>query len=433
VTGSGPQDALPPSARPRALLAQRDFASLWWGQLISILGDRLNYLALGGLLLQHTGHFADPSQSSILLGVLGNVMLAPVLLFAPFAGPWVDRWDHRRTMIVSDALRCVLVALIPISYAATHHLGVTFTIVFLQFTCNVFFLPAKSAITPEIVSPSQLLAANTLLSVAGIAATAVGALFGGWLVDHLGWSTALWVDAATYVVSVGSIALIRYRSRPREAAPFATLGGYLREIGDGLGVVRRSAAVGLALTALAAIWVGGGFLHVAGNQHIQRAASVPGMERIGLLMAALGVGSALGTWWVNARGQRLPRPMLLGVGLFLAGGFIVAFAVSTRFAVFAIAAFLAGLCIAPAFILTETLLQLGTDARTRGRVFSLRDFAMRLGFQVAIWIAALMTPLAGASATLIVAAALVALAGVLSMLWGRWAPELMRHADAPPA
>jgi MFS family permease len=416
----------PERERTRPLLLQRDFASLWWGQLISILGDRLNYLALGGLLLEHTGRFADPTQSSILLGVLGNVMLAPVLLFAPFAGPWVDRWNHRRTMLVSDAIRGALVLLVPLTYTATHHIGTTFVIVFLLFTCNVFFLPAKSAITPEIVAPGELLAANTLLSVAGIAATAVGALFGGWIVDHLGWKTALWVDAVTYGVSVVSIAFIRYRASAQPPAAEVTLGGYFREIGEGLLVVRRSAPVGLALTALAAVWIGGGFMHVAGNQHIQRAASVPGMERIGLLMAVLGVGSGLGTWWVNAKGRGVPRPWLLGGGLFLAGAWMMAFAVSTRFAVFAISGFLVGLCIAPAFILTETLLQEGTDLGARGRVFSMRDFAMRLGFQVAIWIAALLTPLFGTSATLIVAACVVSFAGVLSVLWGRWAPELMK-------
>ena len=161
--------------------------------------------------------------------------------------------------------------------------------------------------------------------------------------DHLGWQTALWVDAGTYL-ALGDLdrADPLPRRRVHDVAPFTTLGGYLREIGEGLTVVRRSAPVGLALTALAAVWVGGGFLHVAGNQHIQRAASVPGMERLGILMAALGIGSGLGTWWVNATGRRIPRPLLLGVGLLLAGCWIIAFAVSTRFAVFAIAAFLVG-------------------------------------------------------------------------------------------
>lgn len=408
-----------PETAPRPLMAQRDFASLWWGQLISILGERLNFLALNGLLLEHTRAFADLKQSSVLLGVLGSVMLLPVLLFAPFAGPWVDRWNLRRTLLVSDTLRALLVAVIPLGYAATHSVTVVFAVVFLLFTCNVFFLPAKSAMTPEIVAPEQLLAANTLLSVAGIAATGLGALAGGWLVDHWGWTAVMWVNAATYLVSVGSLALIRYRARPRPHADAAAGRGYLREVLEGLLVVRRSRAVGLALVALGAVWMGGGFLQVAGIQHIQRAASVPGTERLSLLMVAFAVGAALGTWWVNARGRTLPRPLLLGVGLLAAGGFLVAIAVSTRFAVFAIAAFLIGLCAAPAFVLTETLLQEGTELSQRGRVFSLRDFTMRGLNQLAIWLAAATTPLLGTSAALLIASALIAGAGALSLALGR--------------
>lgn len=406
-------------AGPRALLAQRDFASLWWGQLISIFGERLNYFALQGLLIHHTRAFADPTQSSVLLSVFGTVMLLPVLLFAPFAGPWVDRWNLRRTLLTSDTLRAVLVAVIPLAYGATHSVSVVFAIVFLLFTCNVFFLPAKSAMTPEIVPPEQLLAANTLLSVAGILATALGAIAGGWLVDHWGWTTAMWVNAGSYLVSVGSLALIRYKARPREHHETLAPRGYVHEILEGLAVVRRSRPVALALIALGAVWMGGGFLHVAGSQHIQRAASIPGAERLAVLMGAFAVGAALSTWWVNAHGRGLPRALLLGAGLVCAGGFLIAFAVTTRFAVFSIAGFLIGMCVAPAFVLTETLLQEGTDLHQRGRVFSLRDFTMRGLFQVSIWIAAAATPLLGTSTTLLIAAGLIAAAGVVTLTFGR--------------
>ena len=136
----------------RGLLRQRNFAALWWGQLISILGERLTYLALVGLLAEHTQHFRD-TGSSWLLSALANVMLAPVLLLAPFTGAWVDRWNLRRVLIASDALRAGVVLSIPILYAWTHGVAPVFAQVFVLFTCNVFFLPAKSAITPEIVPP----------------------------------------------------------------------------------------------------------------------------------------------------------------------------------------------------------------------------------------------------------------------------------------
>jgi MFS family permease len=419
--------ASPPAARP--LLLQRDFAALWWGQLISLWGDRLNYLALNGLVQQHTRDYHDPGQSSLMLSLHGTVSVLPVLLFAPFAGPWVDRWNLRRVLIASDVLRALFVLAVPPIYALTHHAAPVWSLMFLLFTCNVFFLPAKSAMTPEIVPKEQLLTANTLLALAGIIGTVAGFAMGGWVVDHWGWPIALTMDAITYGVSVCSLALIRYRSRPRNTSE-VTPAGYWQEIVEGLRVVRGSPAVGLALTALGAVWLGGGFVQVAGIQHIQRSASIPGAERIAGLGGALGLGAALATWWVNTRGRRVPRPILLGVGMLLAGVWLVCIAVSRRYAVFAIASFLIGACIAPAFVLTETLVQEGTDLHQRGRVFSLRDFAMRLLLLVSLALATLLTPLIGTQPTLVVAAVSMAAAGFMTLAWGRKARELM---VVPPA
>src|SRR5262249_59981190 len=106
---------------------------------------------------------------------------------------------------------------------------------------------------------------------------------------------------------------------------------------EGLSVVRASPAVGLALTALGAAWVGGGFVQVAGIQHIQRVASIPGAERIAGLGGALGIGAALATWWVNTGGRRVPRPLLLGTGLLLAGVWLRSPSRSPRFGVVCVA------------------------------------------------------------------------------------------------
>ena len=399
----------------RALLRQRNFAALWWGQLISILGERLTYLALVGLLADHTDHFRD-AGSSWLLSVLANVMLAPVLLLAPFTGAWVDRWNLKRVLIVSDVLRAAIVLSIPYLYTRTQAMAPVFAQVFVLFTCNVFFLPAKSAITPDIVAPAQLLPANALLTVAGIASTAIGALAGGWVIDHWGWTRALEINAVTYLVSVGALALISYRPGAHTH----------EERTQGWRVLRSSSRVGLGLTALAAVWMGGGFLHVAGNLHIQRAASVPGMERLGVLMAALGLGAGISTWWINTRGRRAPRPIVLGAGLLLAAVGLAGFAASTIFAVFVAASFLVGAFVAPAFVLSETLLQEGAEPRQRGRVFSARDFLMRLLFLLTVTLAAWLTRGFGTRVALFASAGIVAAAGVMSMAWGALDPGLMR-------
>jgi MFS family permease len=424
-----PAGAASVSTPPRPLFRQRNFLALWGGQLISLLGERLTYLALIGLLAEHTRAFQDP-RSSLLLSLLANIMLAPVLLFAPFTGAWVDRWNLRRVLIISDTLRSVLVALIPMLYSTTHNTAWMYAMVFGLFTCNVFFLPAKSAITPEIVPAAQLLLANAWLAAAGIVATAIGALAGGWVVDHLGWGPALWINSVTYLVSVAALAIIAYRPHAHELAPPLTGQAYLEQVREGWTLVRRSPGVQLALIALAAVWVAGGFLHVAGNQHIQLSAQKPGMERVGVLLAILGLGSGVSTWWINARGRRISRGAVLGAGLLLASGGLVALAVSSRFAVFATAAFFTGLGAAPAFTLTETMLQENTETRTRGRIFSARDFLMRLVFMVGVSLAGGITPAFGTRAALLTCAGSVALAGI-AVLW--WGARIRSLSESPTA
>jgi MFS family permease len=353
-------------------------------------------------------------------------MLAPVLLFAPFTGAWVDRWNLRRVLIVSDTLRSVLVALIPVLYSATHNTAWMYALVFGLFACNVFFLPAKSAITPEIVPSAQLLLANAWLAAAGIVATAIGALAGGWVVDHLGWGPALWINSVTYLVSVAALAIIVYRPHVHELAPALTGSAYVAQVREGWTLVRRNRGVQLALIALGAVWVAGGFLHVAGNQHIQRFAQKPGMERVGVLLAILGLGSGFSTWWVNHQGRNVPRGAVLGVGLLLSSAGLAGLALSSRFAVFATAAFITGLGAAPAFTLTETMLQEHTETRTRGRVFSARDFLMRLVFMIGVSLAGGITPAWGTRVALLTCAGFVALSGAASLWWGA------RRPPAPP-
>ncbi len=401
----------------RALLRQRNFVALIGGQLVSISGERLTLAALYGLLLHHTGTFAERGQSSLVLWMLGMAQLMPVLLFSPFAGAWVDRRNLKRVMIVSDTLRALLVVLIPVSYLATRSVWPVNLLVFLLFTCNVLFLPAKSAITPEIVPPNQLLLANALLAGAGVAGTVL-AVLGGWVVDHWGWGPALYINGVTYLVSVASLLLIRYRPAPRtESRERVSACGYLHEVAEGWRLVRTTPVLVLALTALGAVWAGGGVAHVTATQHIALAAGAEaGTERMMALMAVVGLGSAFGIWWLNARGRAYPRHVVLAGGLVLAAAGLACFAVSSRFAVFTGAALLVGLGAAPAFVLPETMLQQGAETRQRGRVFSARDFLMRLMLLGGTSLAGLATPLAGTGNTLLLAAGIIVLAA-LGAFW----------------
>ena len=98
---------------------------------------------------------------------------------------------------------------------------------------------------------------------------------------------------------------------------------------------------------------------------------------------------------------------------------------------FTIAAFLIGTFAAPAFVLTETLLQEGTALLQRGRIFSLRDFLMRFAFIISVGVAGWLSRAVGGETTLLVAAGCLVAVGALSLGWGRRHPDLMRVPQRP--
>jgi MFS family permease len=406
-----------------SLFRQRGFTFLWWGQLLSITGDRLTYLALMGLMLEHSARDGGASFAA-LLAVFGNVVVAPVLLLAPFAGALIDRLNLKHVVVGADLLRAINVIAIPTAYALSPNIFVTFVLVFSLFTLNVLFLPAKSALIPAIVPPAELLRANSFLAGAGVAATGLGAVAGGYIVDRFGWPVAMQIDAATYLISVATLAAIPHVPRNRRAGPAATP-HYLRDVWEGWGALRANAGVTTCIIALAAVWWAGGVLHVAGNQHVLESGQNPGMLQIGVLLCVIGLGTGLGTWWINTHGRAWTINANLGGGLVLAGCAIAVFGSASQLVWFLVAGLLLGLFAAPALILTETGLQQYAPPGQRARVFSGKDFLMRLTLLTSVSMTAWIVGYLGTSATLMICAATVAIVGLAVLR----RPILTDHRD----
>ena len=115
------------------------FSALWAGQLISLFGDRLNQLALVAVVAISTG-------SALATGLVFFAATLPNLLLSPIAGTFVDRWDRKEVMVVSDILRAALVLLLPV--AAVTNILLVYPLIFLVTTISVFFRPARVAILP---------------------------------------------------------------------------------------------------------------------------------------------------------------------------------------------------------------------------------------------------------------------------------------------
>ena len=177
-----------------ALARDARFSAFWMAGTISLFGDRLHQIALGVMVFALTG-------SALQTGLVFLAATLPNLLLGPIAGTFVDRWDQKRVMIVSDLLRAALVLAIP--FVVEVGVAYVYALVFVITTISLFFRPAKAAILPRIVRREDLTPANGAIwtgeTIADIAGYPLAGLFVGFLGTEL--ALAFWVDSVTYIVS----------------------------------------------------------------------------------------------------------------------------------------------------------------------------------------------------------------------------------------
>ncbi|NEW71099.1 MFS transporter [Streptomyces rhizosphaericus] len=191
-----------------AVLAGRDFRLYFIGYATSLLGSAMAPVALVFAILNAGG---TASQTG---GIMAATIL-PIVLFLPWGGVVADRLGSRRVMMAADVLRCMAQATLAAAVGFGHPALWTFLVLAaLRGTGEGFFTPGLTALVPRLVIDPLLPAANASMSVARSAATVAGPATAGLLVATCGPAVALFVDAATYAVSVLVLALIRLSPQP---------------------------------------------------------------------------------------------------------------------------------------------------------------------------------------------------------------------------
>jgi MFS family permease len=217
-----------------ALWSHRDFLKLWTGQSISELGSVVSGLAIP--LLAAFNLHASPFQFS-LLGVLGFL---PFILFALPAGVWVDRLRRRYILIVGDAARAVLLALIPILWAL-HDLRIWHLLV-LEFVIGVFtvfFDVAYQSYLPALIEREHLIDGNSKLQLTASVSQVSGPPIAGALMAAIGAANAIVADCASFVVSTLFMLSMRHRESPPKPEPGQKHPRMWPEVKEGLNWVVR--------------------------------------------------------------------------------------------------------------------------------------------------------------------------------------------------
>ncbi len=347
------------------------FSAFWLAGTISVFGDRLHQIALGVMVLATTG-------SAMKTGLVFLAATLPNLLLGPIAGTFVDRWDQKRVMIVSDLIRAALVLTLP--FVAEANVWFVYPLVFIVTSVSLFFRPAKSAILPRIVSRDDLTPANGAIWTGETLADIAGYPLAGVFVAFLGTNLALafWVDSLTYVVSAVLLAGLVIPPAVHKVGPQVTgaVAGFVEELRDGWHFLRGEVALfqNTMVSVLAQLSIGATLsLMVVYAERSLSGEIIPYPNSYAVIEAAIGVGNLAGGFVVGAIGARLHKGWLVITGFAVMGLATIVLGLTSNEVLAIGAAVVIGIFNLVYVIPSQTLFAERTPEGMLGRVVAIRS------------------------------------------------------------
>jgi len=350
-----------------ALLRHRNFSLVWLAGLISQTGDWV--LLIGLPLYVYT--LTHSTLSTAFTFMVGAV---PSLLLGPIAGVFVDRWNRKRLLLITNIL--LALALLPLLLVhAQATLWIVYFVQFLAACFSQFLTPATDALLPTLVPEEQLVAANSFISVGANVTRLVGPPLGGVVVVALGLGGVALVDAASFVLAAVLVVFIALA--PRAATPLEdaqrSLHAVWGELMDGMRLIARSRTILVVFWALALTSIGEGIFGALLAPFVTAVLRGSGQD-YGWFVGLQAVGGLIGSVIIGRFGKHVPARLLIGLGTMGLGVVDIAIffyplflhGVTLAFILIAVA----GLPASASGVGVITLLQREVADAYRGRVFA---------------------------------------------------------------
>ena len=416
----------------RLLRENRNFRRLWGAQIVSEIGDWFYTLAIYSLLLQLTGR-----ASSVALALVLQVL--PQTFIGPTAGVVNDRIRRKRVMIAADLVRVVIV-LSMLLVRSREMVWLVYPLLLLETIVAAFFEPARSSVIPNITGRADVMLANTLGSTTWSLNLVLGATLGGIVAALLGRDAVFVLNALSFLVSALLIAGMHFAEPHADATPPLRA----RELFDYSPVLEGVRYVRGQRHLLATIFVKAGNLvigpswvlfTVMGQKYFpvrwhhldpQRGA----MLGMSMLLGARGLGALIGPLisapWAGHQDRRLRLGIFYGYLVTAVGYALIGKAASVWLAcLWAAFAHCGGSTV---WVFSTTLLQLNTDDRFRGRVFSADLGLCMLTIAVGAYVCGGFLDTGISARTLVAATGLVMLIPAALWAWAMklWKPQTTR-------
>lgn len=346
--------------RAGAALGYRDYRLFWIGAGISGIGSWMQNITVPYVLFQLTG-------SGFWVGMAVVAQVLPSILLNPISGSLADRFSHRNQLRLAQAVAGLATfALAGLWAGGLRSPTAILLLVAVSGTAMMVVQPAWQAFAADLVPPEHLLNALTLNAAQSNAARAVGPAIGGVILATLGPGWAFLLNACSFVVVLGALALLH----PPEKHGAPPAGRVLTQYREAAAYARRQPAM-LVAYALTAVVCGIGYpvFQLAALFATEVYDVGPGWY--GALTGAYGVGAVTGAVLLGAVGASRPRSDILRFVLVVNALALVGMGLSTTFWVGAPMLALVGagsLCVVATL---NTAVQSAAPPGLRGRLLAL--------------------------------------------------------------
>lgn len=394
-----------PASSVQELLTNRNFSALFIGQTLSQAGDQFVLIAALYLLNKLL-------DSHLALAGIALALSLPRLPLSLLAGVSVDRWNRKHLMIAADMLRGLIV-LAPMLIKRPDQVWILFVSAVFLGILTTYFEPARNATIPNIVPEKHLFLANGLMQATFIFGTILGAAAAGFAVDAFSPYYAFIFDSATFFFSAIAIATMKIPCRTVQKGS-ATIQELWRQLLEGINFIRTKRLLLNIMYVTAVAALGLSALMILGIGYLERDLGVSA-SGFGIVVAAIGVGVAVGGLLVRWLVRRFSLPTLVGICLTLVGAAIMSFTLLPYYATVVSGAVLIGVGVVIARAGLATLTQKLTPDHIRGRVESAVNMIIGVSNVGAQGISGILGEILSAQIVFLCAGAITAIAGIATL------------------
>ncbi len=213
--------------KPSRPTGMRAFNTIWLGQIVSLLGSAMTWFTFTIWVWQKTGQASS-------LAIVSTLAFLPSILFMPIAGTFVDNWEHKTTLILSDfgsafATLTALFLYLTGSLALWH----VYLLSLLAGFFTAFQYPAYIAATTALVPKEDYARTQGMIGLAQASSSIFAPMSAAALLPIIGMSGILTIDLLTFIVAFGTLLWIKFPPRTALEPAATTQTGFTREISYG--------------------------------------------------------------------------------------------------------------------------------------------------------------------------------------------------------